>query len=268
MNDLTVLKEEENKISLEYAKGKAWNLPVGDEKFVLKVTESNGRERIDVYGNKKFLDYFKSSLGIDEIKHSETEPLADEEIVKKIFNRNYRGLLSEPSIVEYLSGMSEISLDVISILRSNPSKTEGEINEIIGIRNLRDNDIRKCLQKLYNERIAHYERGKREEYGGYRYYYLWDIDLKRIKDNFISIRQKELQKLESKKDKMEIGMWFCTYDRMHLTTDFNLAEENKFKCTECGFSLEYIEEDEIIAAINKEILELEKKIEKVREIPT
>ncbi len=167
-------------------------------------------------------------------------------------------LLNNADVKKFLiENIGEESIDVIKTLLKKENVTDEIISEETGIKL---NTVRKILYKLYDYRLASYEKSKDKEIGWY--IYTWKIDISRIKSIIKENKKRILRELERKLEYEENHVFFyCKKDNIKLT--FEEASERNFICPKCNSMLEYSENNESVEKLKKEIEKLRKEIEEL-----
>jgi len=146
--------------------------------------------------------------------------------------------------------------NIIDYIANKSEFTEKEIKKKLKIK---ENEIRKVLYKLQELGIV-YPIGSLIIKEG-KYDFKWGTKITDIEKIYEVIIEKELKVLEEEKSKEQEIIYYC--EECRLSYDFDTAEENDFKCTECGYLLIQKTNDKIFK-INEKIEELKKLLEKVK----
>jgi len=125
------------------------------------------------------------------------------------------------------------------------------------------NIVRNMLYRLYDANLVSFIRKKDKKKGWYIYY--WTFDSKRVRYLVRTLKQKRLEKLKERlmREKQE-NFYLCPDKCVRL--DFDQAMNFEFKCPECGKLISQEDNAEKIAAIEKEISELEKGLKEKPEM--
>ncbi len=167
---------------------------------------------------------------------------------------NIKSLLSDPEVKNLLIDiLDEESIDVVYALMGRKA-TDEEISEETG---LRLNTVRRALYKLYEYRIASYNRTKDKEIGWY--IYTWTLHLDKVNDILKSIKRQKLEKLKEKLEFEQNNVFFlCQKDNTKVP--FDRATDYEFKCPRCGELLEYVDNQEMVMRLQSEIERLEREL--------
>ncbi len=108
---------------------------------------------------------------------------------------------------------------------------------------LRLNIVRRVLYKLYDSGLASYKRSKDPDTQWFTYE--WTFEKENVKEMCIKKRDEELSKLKEALEFEENNMFFtCKSNDCRLT--FEDASELAFICPNCGSTLEFTDNEEII----------------------
>ena len=113
------------------------------------------------------------------------------------------------------------------------------------------------LYRLYDSNLVSFTRKKDKKKGWYIYY--WTFDTKRIKYLSRSLKKKRLASLKERLEREKQGQFYACENQC-IRLDFDQAMNFEFKCPECGKLISEEDNEEMMAAIKKEIKELEKEL--------
>lgn len=150
-------------------------------------------------------------------------------------------------IFEFLEDLlGEGGVEIASII----SMKEATAEELAEETEMKINDVRKVLYKLYDHRLASYRRTRDKTTGWYIYY--WKLDLEKAPEIVHEMESSYLTRLEERLEQEQACMYFvCRNTCMRFT--FDDAQEVQFKCPECGEPLEYYDNAKIIERLQDEI---------------
>lgn len=121
--------------------------------------------------------------------------------------------------------------------------------------------VRKMLYFLYNHNLVGFSRKKDKEKGWYIYY--WTLLPESLKFFYYKKRKELLVKLRQRLEEEEKELFFtCPHDCVRL--NFDQAMDFEFHCPECGELISQDSSKNKIAALKKEIREIEEELEKER----
>jgi transcription initiation factor TFIIE subunit alpha len=132
--------------------------------------------------------------------------------------------------------------------------TDEELAKKTGIRL---NLVRRILYDLYENRIVNYRRVRDENTGWYIYY--WHLEPERAISLYHTNQKLFLKKLEERLEHEKNTMFFSCKNSCPKVP-FDEAAENDFKCPKCGKKLEYFDNSEIIAALERQIEALKQNL--------
>ena len=155
-------------------------------------------------------------------------------------------MLNNPLVQDLLYGIinenneeDDCSMQVIEYLDKG-FVTDEDIAEAT---ELRLNIVRRVLYKLYDAGLASYKRSKDPDTQWFTYE--WTFERENVKEMCIKKRDEEIQKLRDALEFEENNMFFlCKSNDCRLT--FDDASELGFVCPECGNTLEFADNNEII----------------------
>ncbi|MHC1605209.1 MAG: transcription factor E [Candidatus Methanofastidiosia archaeon] len=160
---------------------------------------------------------------------------------------------SDSIIFEFLEDLlGEGGVEIASIISTKESTAEELAEEI----DMKINNVRKVLYKLYDHRLASYRRTRDKTTGWYIYFWKLNIDnapsiVKNIETNY-------LKKLEDNLQYETASMYFiCKNSCQRLS--FEDAQEINFICPVCGEILEFFDNSKIISRIQEEIKDIKHK---------
>ncbi len=147
------------------------------------------------------------------------------------------------NMVEDIAG-PEVKKVAIVLLDSEEETTDEIIAEELDIKL---NNVRKALYRLYDIQLASFRRIRDKNSGWFLY--LWKIHPERI-DDIISTRRKEvLNKIKMRLEFEESQMFFQSNCEHYTRISFQDAMVFEFVCPECGEKFEPFENEVIINAL-------------------
>jgi len=159
----------------------------------------------------------------------------DEELIKIA---NLFGGEQAVAVVKSLKKLGEATDEIIA----NDLKTEKEI---------RLNDVRKILYKLYDHGLVSCTRVRDEKTGWFIFY--WRLQPDQL-DAFIRSRKRRtLDKLKSRLDYERNHTFFVCKKDADVRIPFEEAMESSFKCSKCGNQLESSDNAAIISTLEVKI---------------
>jgi transcription initiation factor TFIIE subunit alpha len=152
--------------------------------------------------------------------------------------------------------LDEPTLKILSILQKKKSAMEESIAKAL---KFKINDTRKLLYKLYEKRLATYEK-KADPKKKWWYIYNWSLDRGRIQELFLEYRRKQVEK---KKQELEAEMRYAFECKAcNAKYSYEDALETQFTCPTCGSSLVEAKATVIAKKLRAEIEEMEKELVK------
>ena len=153
-------------------------------------------------------------------------------------------------VVDDIAG-EEVKQVTLVLLNADEETTDEEISEKL---DMRLNQVRKSLYKLYDLQLATFRRIRDKSTGWFVYF--WTLHPERI-DMFVEKKQTEvLEKLQSRLEYEESNMFFtCNNPECPLVT-FQESMDNNFECENCNGRLEAFDNEQLINVLKEKILEL------------
>jgi transcription initiation factor TFIIE subunit alpha len=119
------------------------------------------------------------------------------------------------------------------------------------------NDVRRALFILYENDLASYRRLRDEDSGWLTY--LWTFHYENVPDNLeeemYRLHDALMQRREYERDH---EFYLCEVDSIRF--EFGEAMEFGFECPECGSSLDALENDRLVDAMDRRIGELREEL--------
>jgi transcription initiation factor TFIIE subunit alpha len=170
---------------------------------------------------------------------------------------NGKSILDNQEARQFLLELvGEEGLDVILALVGREAIDE----EIAEKTDLKLNIVRKILYRLYDYRLASYVRTKDKEIGWY--IYTWKLDLGRIFDVIVARKRRMLEELKEKLEFESSNVFFhCKHDQYKIP--FDVASETQFKCPQCHSIMDFVDNQETVMGLEKEIHRLEQEIGRI-----
>ncbi len=154
-------------------------------------------------------------------------------------------------VVDDIAG-EEVKQVTLVLLNADGETTDEEISEKL---DMRLNQVRKSLYKLYDLQLATFRRIRDKSTGWFVYF--WTLHPERI-DVFVEKKQQEvLEKLNSRLDYEENNMFFTCNNPECPRVIFQEAMDNNFECEHCGGRLEAFDNEQLITVLKEKISELE-----------
>lgn len=129
-------------------------------------------------------------------------------------------------MLEYIAGREVIPL--VNCLKSKENISEFKLAE--DLKN-EVNYVRNLLYRLYDYNLVSFTRKKDKLKGWYIYY--WTFNHDKILDVLIKIEKERLERLKSRHDSENGGLFFCCKGKC-VRLDFEHATDFEFHCPECG----------------------------------
>jgi transcription initiation factor TFIIE subunit alpha len=197
------------------------------------------RDEVDKKGNKKDANSSKIASNIN------------------ISERQRQTLIE---VVDDIAG-EEVKQVTLVLLNADGETTDEEISEKL---DMRLNQVRKSLYKLYDLQLATFRRIRDKSTGWFVYF--WTLHPERI-DMFVEKKQQEvLEKLNSRLDYEENNMFFTCNNPECPRVIFQEAMDNNFECEHCGGRLEAFDNEQLIKVLKEKISELEEVKKKTQKI--
>lgn len=163
-------------------------------------------------------------------------------------------------VVDDIAG-EEVKQVTLVLLNADEETTDEEISEKL---DMRLNQVRKSLYKLYDLQLATFRRIRDKSTGWFVYF--WTLHPERI-DMFVEKKQQEvLEKLQSRLEYEESNMFFTCNNPECPRVTFQEAMDNNFECEHCNGRLEAFDNEQLINVLKDKILELNDIKEKTTKI--
>ncbi len=163
-------------------------------------------------------------------------------------------------VVEDIAG-EEVKQVTLVLLNADEETTDEEISEKL---DMRLNQVRKSLYKLYDLQLATFRRIRDKSTGWFVYF--WTLHPERI-DMFVEKKQKEvLEKLQSRLDYEQSNMFFTCNNPECPRVTFQEAMDQNFVCEKCKGRLEAFNNEQLINVLKEKITELKEIREKTKKI--
>lgn len=189
-------------------------------------------------------------MASDEINEYDDERKNSTKMSSKInISERQRQTLIE--VVEDICG-EEVKQVTLVLLNSEEETTDEEISEKL---DMRLNQVRKSLYKLYDLQLATFRRIRDKSTGWFVYF--WILHPERI-DFLVEKKQNEvLSKLKSRLEYEDSNMFFTCSNHECPRVIFQNAMDSNFVCDKCGERLEAFDNDQLKTILNAKIVELE-----------
>jgi len=162
----------------------------------------------------------------------------------------FEDLLEDPVIQKYLHELVGPKGMPVAAAPPDGEVTDEELAEEL---DLELNDVRRALFILYENDLASYRRLRDEDSGWLTY--LWTFHYENIPENL----EEEMYRLhdaliERREYERDHEFYLCEVDSIRF--EFGEAMEFGFECPQCGDSLESLENDRLVDAMDRRIDEL------------
>lgn len=162
----------------------------------------------------------------------------------------------ESMLTELGLELDEATLKILAILRKKSNVPEEDIAKKL---KMRINDTRKLLYKLYEKRLAVYQK-RSDPKKKWWYIYYWNLDTDRIEELFLDYKRNQLEK---KKEELEAEFQYafeCKSCKAKYRYEASL--ETEFTCPACGSVLEEAKVTASARKLKKEISDMEQEFAK------
>jgi transcription initiation factor TFIIE subunit alpha len=151
----------------------------------------------------------------------------------------------------------EMAVQIVMMLKKAKEATDDQILAYITEKDEKEiklNDVRKILFKLYNNSIVQCDR-QRDETTGW-FIFRWRLQLDQIEGFIKNQKKRILKNLKTRLD-YEKGhdFFYCKTPECERLT-FEDAMEYVFKCPKCGKSLEHFDNSQMIEILKEQISQL------------
>jgi len=158
-------------------------------------------------------------------------------------------------IIEILGiNLDVTSKRVVKILEEKERVSENELAEQLGVK---INTVRKALYALDSIGFAYYIKEKDEEKKWW-YIYYWTLNLKRVKEEYLKNKRKEL--LAKEDDLLSEQEYSFRCKSCKSKCNYEAALNSDFKCPDCACALYEIRTTRDINKLREEIFEIRKEI--------
>ena len=152
--------------------------------------------------------------------------------------------------------LDESTLKILSLLQKKKNAVEEEIAKKL---KLKINDTRKLLYKLYEKRLAVYEK-KADPKKKWWYIYYWSLDKDRIQELFWEYRRKQIEKKRREFEAEKKFAFACK--GCEAKYQYEEALETEFTCPACGSVLEEARPTLAARKLQHELMEMENALAK------
>jgi transcription initiation factor TFIIE subunit alpha len=157
-------------------------------------------------------------------------------------------------VVEMLGG--EDAIRIVSILQKADKLTDEELSNKTEIRL---NEVRKILYRLYDYSLVTCERLRDENTGWFIFY--WKLQPDQAEGFIMNQKRKILEKLESRLNyETSHNFYSCLTEGCDRVT-FEDAMETLFRCQKCGKPLKHVDNSEIIEHLREKINSIHQEFE-------
>jgi len=179
----------------------------------------------------------------DEIDKKGNKKDANSSKVASKINISERQRQTLIEVVDDIAG-EEVKQVTLVLLNADGETTDEEISEKL---DMRLNQVRKSLYKLYDLQLATFRRIRDKSTGWFVYF--WTLHPERI-DLFVEKKQQEvLEKLNSRLDYEVNNMFFTCNNPECPRVIFQEAMDNNFECEHCGGRLEAFDNEQLIKVL-------------------
>ncbi len=161
-------------------------------------------------------------------------------------------------IIEEIAGKDVISL--VDLIKGKSLVSEFKIAEKMA---MTVNHVRNMLYKLDAYSLVESARKKDKNKGWYVYY--WTLDLNKLRDLAVKLKQEKIDSLKARIEKEESGTFFVCPDK-HIRMSLENAMESKFRCTECDLPMKKDDNLKVITSLKKQIEKLTKEVNALKEL--
>jgi transcription initiation factor TFIIE subunit alpha len=135
------------------------------------------------------------------------------------------------------------------------------------------NATRNMLYRLYENNLVTFIRKKDKKKGWYIYY--WTFNPNRVKEIYVNLRKKKLEKLYERLEREKTTQFYVCYAQeqapdgtkkqgpVSMRLDFDQAMNFEFKCPETGQLLELEDNSDRIKQISDEIEQIKKELKEI-----
>jgi len=166
----------------------------------------------------------------------------------------FEDVLEDPVIQKYLHELVGPKGMPVAAAPPDGEVTDEELAEDL---DLELNDVRRALFILYENDLASYRRLRDEDSGWLTY--LWTFHYDNIPENLeeemFRLHDALLERREYERDH---EFYLCEVDSIRF--EFGEAMEFGFECPQCGSSLESLENDRLVEAMDRRIEELRSEL--------
>jgi len=163
-------------------------------------------------------------------------------------------------VVDDIAG-EEVKQVTLVLLNADKETTDEEISEKL---DMRLNQVRKSLYKLYDLQLATFRRIRDKSTGWFVYF--WTLHPERI-DLFVEKKQQEvMSKLQERLEYEESNMFFTCNNPECPRVTFQEAMDNNFECEHCSGRLEAFDNEQLKQVLKDKIDEMMKIREKTKKI--
>ena len=163
-------------------------------------------------------------------------------------------------VVDDIAG-EEVKQVTLVLLNADKETTDEEISEKL---DMRLNQVRKSLYKLYDLQLATFRRIRDKSTGWFVYF--WTLHPERI-DLFVEKKQQEvMSKLQERLNYEESNMFFTCNNPECPRVTFQEAMDNNFECEHCSGRLEAFDNEQLKQILKDKISEMEEIREKTKKI--
>jgi len=166
----------------------------------------------------------------------------------------FEDLLEDPVIQKYLHELVGPKGMPVAAAPPDGEVTDEELSEEL---DLELNDVRRALFILYENDLASYRRLRDEDSGWLTY--LWTFHYENVPDNLeVEMYRLHDALMERREYERDHEFYLCEVDSIRF--EFGEAMEFGFECPECGASLDALENDRLVDAMDRRIGELREEL--------
>ena len=195
----------------------------------------------------------------EAVDNLDDDDVSSSKMASKInFSERQRQTLIE--VVDDIAG-EEVKQVTLVLLNADKETTDEEISEKL---DMRLNQVRKSLYKLYDLQLATFRRIRDKSTGWFVYF--WTLHPERI-DTFVEKKQLEvLGKLQERLEYEDSNMFFTCNNPECPRVTFQEAMDNNFECEHCAGRLEAFDNEQLKQVLRDKIAEMKEIRDKTKNI--
>ncbi|GAH58242.1 unnamed protein product, partial [marine sediment metagenome] len=153
-------------------------------------------------------------------------------------------------VAEVIGG--EDAATAVMILKELGAATD---DQIFSQMEMKLNDVRKILFKLYNHSIVQCDRSRDENTGWF--IFRWRLQPDLVEGFIDNQKRRVLRTLKTRLEYEENNVFYCCHTPDCLRVTFEDALENIFRCPTCGIALEHCDNSAYMKKITEKIKQIE-----------